>query len=303
MSNERQLRLFDPPRPLLERFGTDFFKRIPKGPGVYLMYDALGKLIYVGQSTNLRQRLKSYVYTCPERSSRKLIRLVHAVTEIRVQTCADAQAARFRENQLLREHRPKFNRANTYPQAYLFFALQNSSELLRLALTRELLPEAQHYGAFKGTARMAYGALLRMLDRLTRGTKSWMSFPAQICGERLPRRMEFRLDHLGTFKGVLTASVSKFLAGESTQLLDLFQSKSEPRLDGHLFDENLFASDQDILADFFERGALRNLTLRRAHQISETWIAKEKLDDLLVPSMVRDRRKTAEHAPEPGAVQ
>lgn len=52
-----QALLFPNPRPLVERLGTDFFRRLPERPGVYLMRDASETVHYVGKAKSLRQRL------------------------------------------------------------------------------------------------------------------------------------------------------------------------------------------------------------------------------------------------------
>src|SRR5204863_7431757 len=95
----RQLRLFPNPKPLVERLGYDFFRRVPRAPGIYLMGGQGDRILYVGQSSNLRQRLSSYRHVQAERASRKLIRLVHQVRTITWEVCATTEAARLRENQ------------------------------------------------------------------------------------------------------------------------------------------------------------------------------------------------------------
>jgi excinuclease ABC subunit C len=76
---ERQLRLLPASQPLVARFGAGFFRRLPRQPGVYLMRDESDRLIYVGKAKSLRQRLNSYRH--PALTSRKIVRLVHAVRE------------------------------------------------------------------------------------------------------------------------------------------------------------------------------------------------------------------------------
>jgi hypothetical protein len=64
-----QLWLFDPPKPLVERLGEDFFRALPSAPGVYLMCGASEGMLYVGKARNLRKRLSSYrVAKLPPRS-------------------------------------------------------------------------------------------------------------------------------------------------------------------------------------------------------------------------------------------
>src|SRR5512132_1710482 len=107
---ERQLHLFPAPKPLAERLGEDFFRAVPARPGVYLMAGKDDRILYVGQSQNLRVRLASYKLARPDRAPRKLIRLIHSVRSITWETCPTARAARVRENELLRLLRPRFNR-------------------------------------------------------------------------------------------------------------------------------------------------------------------------------------------------
>ena len=118
----RQLRLFPPPKPLTERFGAEFFRAIPAVPGVYRMFDGAGRIIYIGQSQNLRDRLNSYRQVHPERDSRKTVRLVHEVRRIEWEICDSPASARLRENELLRTVRPRFNRVNVWPWACFYLA-------------------------------------------------------------------------------------------------------------------------------------------------------------------------------------
>jgi excinuclease UvrABC nuclease subunit len=54
-----QLWLFDPPKPLVERFRDDFFRALPSRPGVYFMCGETEGVLYVGKARNLRKRLSS----------------------------------------------------------------------------------------------------------------------------------------------------------------------------------------------------------------------------------------------------
>ena len=64
--------LFAPAKPLVERLGKKFFRKIPARPGVYKMHDSTGNLLYVGKAKNLRQRLRSYRVANPERMPRDI---------------------------------------------------------------------------------------------------------------------------------------------------------------------------------------------------------------------------------------
>lgn len=114
----RQLWLFPPPRPLVERLGQEFFRHLPARPGVYLMCGPEAGVLYVGSAANLRKRLASYRVANPERLPRRLIRLLHRVTRIEFDECATAGAARAREELLICVLAPAFNRAGkVWPRA------------------------------------------------------------------------------------------------------------------------------------------------------------------------------------------
>jgi hypothetical protein len=106
-----QLWLFDPPKPLVERFGEEFFRALPTGPGVYLMCGETEGVLYVGKARNLRNRLGSYRVANPERLPRRIIRLLHRVRRIEWDECPSEEAASQREELLICVLAPKFNAA------------------------------------------------------------------------------------------------------------------------------------------------------------------------------------------------
>ena len=106
-----QLWLFDPPKPLVERFGEEFFRALPTGPGVYLRCGDAEGVLYVGKARNLRKRLSSYRVANPERLPRRIIRLLHRVRRIEFDLCPTEEAARNREELLICVLAPKFNAA------------------------------------------------------------------------------------------------------------------------------------------------------------------------------------------------
>jgi excinuclease UvrABC nuclease subunit len=103
--------LFPHPRPLVERFGEDFFRRLPERPAVYLMCGSGEGVLYVGKAKNLKKRLGSYRVANPEKFPRRILRLLHRVTRIEWDECADDSAACFREDLLIAVLQPRFNRA------------------------------------------------------------------------------------------------------------------------------------------------------------------------------------------------
>jgi excinuclease UvrABC nuclease subunit len=235
------------------------------------------KILYVGQSKNLRSRLATYKNARLDRCPRKIIRLVHSVRSIVWEECGTAEAARLKENELLRIHRPKFNVMNTYPQGYRFIGVELSDGKLIFRLVREANAPEKIFGAFKSGCGIAYLSLLRLLWAAWKQPTSPHDFPAPLLSAKLPREYVFR-EGCGSWM-----ELSKnFLAGESDDLVRAL-ANALPRAETLCaFQRNLQTSDLEILCNFFERGPKRNNALRKEHDIEESIIAQEQLDDLLV---------------------
>ncbi|MCP5520775.1 MAG: nucleotide excision repair endonuclease [Verrucomicrobiales bacterium] len=303
----RQLRLLPWPRPLEERLGRAFFPGLPRGPGVYLMWDEADRLIYVGKAVNLRQRLGSYRYL--EGASRKTRRLVHTVRRITFEECASAEAAVVRENELLRQHRPRFNRLNTWPQANCYLELSAGRNWIGLAVTRpedgdsplpaperhrelpglaadtmEPAAEApcweQSFGAFRPGAIAAFHCLAGILGAALDPPPGGQ-FARGAARAAPPRRVRLRCADPSLWVDQLTL----FLSGETDVLLD----RIEAGLPGpaSAFESVLRADRIERLRHFFRTGPARNRHLRRTFGIAPRRLEREELDDLLA----RDRER------------
>jgi len=158
---ERQLLLFPPPRPLVERLGVEFFRSMPEQPGVYLMCGAAEGVLYVGKAKNLRRRMASYRSANPERLPRKLRRLLVSVERVYWDLCRDETAALIRERELLRVLRPRFNTVGVYPAPEQHFGWQWTRNGLALGVGEVTEGWEQRHGAFRRT-KPVYAALLRL---------------------------------------------------------------------------------------------------------------------------------------------
>src|SRR5687767_9415012 len=182
-----QLCFFKFPRPLLERFGRDFFRNIPKSPGVYVFTGECRRVLYVGQSQNLRARLSYYKNAQPEREPRRIIRLVHETTGIEVECCEGVEAARLRELALIGQHRPRFNVANTLSPTFTFFGVREFAErpdsfALRIAM-KPLRREGEILiGAFRnrGLCARAFCAMARTVVAYQREIRTVFDFPVAL---------------------------------------------------------------------------------------------------------------------------
>lgn len=160
----RQLRLFAAENPMRARFPRAFMQTVPREPGVYYFRDAAGKLLYVGQSHELRKRVGSYRHVHPDRHPRRLVRLVHQVRQIEWEICESPEAAIERERVLLLELRPGFNRAGVWkpPPWWLRVGgeerigdLGNDSMLLRIELWADAVVRGEGGSGNSGVGDLA----------------------------------------------------------------------------------------------------------------------------------------------------
>jgi hypothetical protein len=240
----QQLCFFKFERPLLDLLGVDFFRSAPAKPGVYLFLGEGKRVLYVGQSKNLRSRLSYYKNAQPEREPRRIIRLVHQTRSIELQVCETPTAAQAREVELIQEHRPRFNVQHALSRTYSFFAIRSVGKEMRIRLSLEEngQPEERLVGAFKNRSLCRRGlfALGRTLWSEGHKPKSIFDFPMAL------------LDRHKTNQVTLPEEkpVEPLLCGESSDFLlrtqDLLEREREPFL------KKIFESDFATLTELFE---------------------------------------------------
>lgn len=282
---ERQLHLLEPGKPLLQRFGADFFRAVPRKPGIYVMSGEGERILYVGQSKNLRARLGSYKNARADRGPRKIIRLVHAVRTITWEECESVEAARLKENQMLRVLRPKFNVVNTFPKAYRFLGLKRKDAGMEFWMGGEPDFPGKIFGAFKSGCVRAYASLLRSIWAALCQPGSPHDFPSALLAARPPLNYFLRLDtNPRLVLDRLAEAIENFCAGTSSELIDLLGGAFPQDENITTFQRNLHAGDLEVLTGFFERGPRRNRDFRRDYELTEQIIPQDELDDLLVLS-------------------
>jgi len=247
----RQLRMFPPARPLVERFGVEFFRALPENPGVYFMCGAGDGVLYVGKAKNLRRRLGSYRSANPERVSRKIQRLLNAVERIYWDICEDEAAALARERELLATMRPKFNTVGTYPAPELHFGWRWTNDGLAVGCGVATDDWERRYGGFK-RARPAYAALLRLLWRTLHPTAPLTALPLPLTGDAPPAVWTFETRE----------SLDSGRGAEVIEWLDTFFRGAAPELPEWLlpgaagasrFEAGWRAQDALCLSEFYER--------------------------------------------------
>jgi excinuclease UvrABC nuclease subunit len=290
-----QLWLLDPPPTIHPRFDQTFFRSLPTAPGVYLFRGRMPghaetRVLYVGKAVDLRRRVRSYGTARPGRASRKTLRLLTLVESIAWELCPCERTALHRENELIQELRPPFNRANAWPQGYWYVGLETDAKVTGLILAHEPGSAGEWFGAFKG--RQGYDALARCLSLLSSEDK----FNGRPAGRWFrcdpPRRCSWPHSTPATSEtsASWTPLLRAYLKGESDGLVSELRGRRNARTDHSVFDRGWQDRDLETLQAFFERGTHRNAAMCRRHGLTGRLIPKEQLDRFLI-----DRSFTASY--------
>ena len=127
---------------------------LPDQPGVYLWKDAEGEILYVGKAKSLRSRVPGYLSdiepTTPEREA--LARLIADLETIVVPS--EAQALLL-ENNLIKEHQPRFNIRLRDDKSYPQIAVTLGEPFPRILVVRRVtIPGARYFGPYTDVATL-----------------------------------------------------------------------------------------------------------------------------------------------------
>lgn len=149
---------------------------LPLSPGVYLMRDRNGKVIYVGKSRKLHNRVAQYFQNGDKNV--KTGRMVAAVREFDYYLCANEMEALTLENTLIKQFTPKYNIRLKDAKSYPYLKITNE-EYPRLLFTRRRENDrAKYFGPYSGSGT-AY-ALIGVISRVLRLPTCRRSFPREI---------------------------------------------------------------------------------------------------------------------------
>ncbi|MFZ3156233.1 MAG: excinuclease ABC subunit UvrC [Smithella sp.] len=115
----------------------------PRFPGVYIMKDAQGKIIYVGKANDLKSRVSSYFTGKDTRPMAPF--LVARVHDIDFITTSTEKEALILENNLIKRHRPRYNVTLRDDKTYYHLSLDPAERFPRLQLVRKRLNDAALY--------------------------------------------------------------------------------------------------------------------------------------------------------------
>ena len=117
---------------------------VPDTPGVYLLRDDSGQVIYVGKALRLRDRLRSY-FTPGYAQTARVADLVRKVFDFEFVKTANEVEALVLECNLIKHYRPRFNIRLKDDKNYLYLKLPVTEEFPRVHYTRRILEDGALY--------------------------------------------------------------------------------------------------------------------------------------------------------------
>ncbi len=139
-------------------------KRLPTGPGVYLMKDAKGRVIYVGKAANLRSRAGSY-FTEAARQDRRVADMVTRIADIGYVECESEVDALLTEARLIKDLQPPFNERLKDDKSFPYLQIRVREDFPRVEFTRKPAQRGvKLYGPF-ASAKGLRGAI-QVLQRI-----------------------------------------------------------------------------------------------------------------------------------------
>lgn len=151
---------------------------LPQTPGVYIMRDKSNKVIYVGKSRSLKDRVSQYFHL-PLDANLKTIRMVSQVNDFETILCDTEIEALALENVKIKQYTPKYNILLKDGKSYPYIKLTMNEEYPRLSMTRKrILDGAKYFGPYSG-ASVVYN-VIGVLERSLGIPTCKRSFPKDI---------------------------------------------------------------------------------------------------------------------------
>jgi len=118
--------------------------QLPASPGVYLMKDAEGNILYVGKAADLHNRVRSY-FSAVQKLPHKLQMMVGQVSDFEFYVTNSDQEALILECNLIKRHRPHYNVRLKDDKAFPYIRINLDEEWPRVQFTRRLQDDGAHY--------------------------------------------------------------------------------------------------------------------------------------------------------------
>ena len=243
----------------MEKYDPKQLDRFPLEPGVYLMKNGVGEVIYVGKAKQLKKRVKQYFASSGD--SRPMIPyLLKEIAHIETIVVENEKEALLVENTLIKKHQPKYNAFLKDDKTFISLMINNQHKWPRLQLIRykgKPKLKGQYFGPYTSAfaARQTYELLTKL-------------FPLRQCSDE-----ELKEEHapclLYGIKRCIAPCVNYCTKEQYDSLVDgatQFLKGKDKEVVAKLYAEMETASDNLE----FEKAAALLLTIRQIEHVTNT---------------------------------
>jgi len=254
---------------------------MPHQPGVYLMRDLLGHIIYVGKAKDLKKRVSSYFSR--SRKPQKTRALMSSVWNLDYHVVRSDAEAVLLEGRLIKDHRPKYNIAFRDDKRFLLVRVNLIDEIPRFSLSRIRKDDgARYFGPFPHA-----GSLRATLETMTK------LFGLRSCTATLPCEKDFKHCHAHIIKKCPAPCVGqisrqdykkrveeacRFLEGKALDLVE--EIKTQMKKAAASLDFEKAAGLRNALADLQKTTQPTTRFTRKLPELPSAIPAEEALADL-----------------------
>ena len=217
---------------------------LPEKPGVYLMHDAEGKVIYVGKAVVLKNRVRSYFRNLASHTP-KVRAMVAKIAEIETIITSSEVEALILECNLIKKYRPRYNISLKDDKSYPYLKVTMQEDFPRLHMTRRLMRDgAKYYGPYADAGAMY--ETMKLLKTM---------FPLRTCRKMNPDRpcLNYHIKRcLAPCAGYISKdeygkmikSVCMVLDGRTTELERDLKQRMQQAAEEYAFEEAARLRDQ-----------------------------------------------------------
>lgn len=127
----------------------DKIKNLPSNPGVYVMLDKDGQIIYVGKAKNLKNRVRQYFFNSVK--TEKVMAMVKNIADFYYIIAPSEIDALSLENNLIKKHKPRYNILLKDDKTYPYLKINLKEDFPAFSVTRKIKKDgAKYFGPFMG---------------------------------------------------------------------------------------------------------------------------------------------------------
>ncbi len=250
----------------------------PRKPGVYLMRDAEGRVIYVGKAVDLRQRLRSYFQPSSWRASLKVRRLIERLHAVEWIVVGSELEALILEMNLIKAHRPRYNIQLKDDKRYPYIKIHWADPFPKVSVTRRVVQDgSRYYGPYTSVwaVHQTLNALRKIFPYLTcnrtitgQDRRACLYYDLKLCagpciGAVDQAAYRAMIDDLG-----------RFLAGETEPVMQRLEAEMRAAAEG---------------LDFERAARLRDQLRAMQHLTQRQRVVSPTLGDADVLALARER--------------